>query len=70
LDLSLAQFYLKFFIQLHIIPLNSGGYISHLKEICTKTGMKLEGIYSISMSGKSKEANVVVVGLGNTIFDI
>ncbi|MEO0107287.1 MAG: M48 family metalloprotease, partial [candidate division WOR-3 bacterium] len=46
--------------------LPDGELKNKIKDICEKTGMKIEGVFTINLSSKSKKANAFVSGLGNT----
>jgi len=37
-----------------------------ITDVCRRSGIKLQGVYTINLSSKSTKANAMVVGLGNT----
>ncbi len=47
-------------------PLTDEDLKNKIKEICEKEKLNIEGIFTINLSSKSKKANAMVVGLGNT----
>lgn len=49
-----------------VTPLEDAGLLDRLRRLADGTGLKIQGIYRLHLSGETKKANAALAGLGST----